>query len=44
MNETARLLDAYESLARLLKQMFPAHERHLDDLPDGIVNSRSRGG
>ena len=39
-----RLLDAYEILSRLLRQLFPPDERRLDDLANEIVNSKGRQG
>ena len=38
-----RLLDAYAILDRVLKQIFPADERYLDDLADELVKTRGRG-
>ena len=35
-----RLLDAYEILSRVLKQLFPPDERYLDDLAAEIVKSK----
>lgn len=37
-----RLFDAYEILERLLCQLYPADERHLDQLADEIVRSKGR--
>ena len=37
-----RLFDAYEILERLLGQLYPADERHLDSLADEIVRSKGR--
>lgn len=37
-----RLLDAYEILDRVLKQMFPVDERYLDELADELVKTRGR--
>lgn len=37
-----RLLDAYEILSRLLRQLYPPDERQLDDLANEIVNSKGQ--
>ena len=44
VSETDSLLDPYEILERVLKLMFLSDERYLDDLADGIVKTRGRGG
>ena len=38
-----RLLDAYEILERVVRQLYPPDERHLDDLADEIVQSKGQG-
>ena len=38
-----RLLDAYEILDRVVKQIFPPDERHLDEKADELVKTRGRG-
>ncbi|MEO1326527.1 MAG: DUF4145 domain-containing protein [Pseudomonadota bacterium] len=37
-----RLLDAYDILERLLRQLFPPDERHLDELASEIIDSKGR--